>query len=307
MVIFLVIIIICLCLVLIYEGFHIKNTNKLLKEISEGIKREPLEEILVTTDNQEVIELMSALNTFILSNQKIIGEYNNSRVSTKKMISNISHDIKTPLTVISGYIEMLMNEKNLTDEDKKSYLTTIYQKNSELLDLVTQFFSLSKLESGDKELTFERINISEIAKKIILAFYDILSLKGFDVDIKIPEEDVFICANKDAMERVLNNLISNAIRYGADGKYLGITIVDTDESVDISILDRGKGISEKEYSRIFERLYTLEDSRNKNFQGSGLGLTITKSLVEKMNGEISVKSTPFKSTVFTVKMKKLNL
>ena len=105
----------------------------------------------------------------------------------------------------------------------------------------------------------------------------------------------------------MNIRISNDIRYGFDGKYLGIKITDTDESVDISILDKGKGISEKEYSRIFERLYTLEDSRNKNFQGSGLGLAITKSLVEKMNGEISVKSRAFKSTIFTVKMKKLNL
>lgn len=260
MIIFLIIVIICLFIALIYAGFHIKNTNALIKEISKGIKREPLQEILVTTDDKEIIELQSSLNTFILKSKNIIGDYNNSRVSTKKMLSNISHDIKTPLTVISGYIEMLMNEENLTDEEKKLYLTTIYKMNSELLDLVTQFFSLSKIESGDKEITFERINISEIAKKIILAFYDILSSKGFDVDIKIPENDIFICANKKAMERVLNNLISNAIRYGSDGKYLGIKITDTDESVDISILDKGKGISEKEYSRIFERLYTLEDS-----------------------------------------------
>lgn len=139
-----------------------------------------------------------------------------------------------------------------------------------------------------------------------MSFYDILTNKGFEVNINIPSENIYALVNEEAMDRILNNLISNVIRYGYEGKCLGLNLSGDKEWVYIDIWDRGRGIDEIHKERIFERLYTLEDSRNKEFQGSGLGLTITKRLVESMNGEITLSSTPYEKTTFSMKLKRIN-
>ena len=126
-----------------------------------------------------------------------------------------------------------------------------------------------------------------------------------DVDLKIPDRPVFVLSNRDMLVRILNNLITNALSYGHDGKVLGVTLQIDGDEVAISIWDRGKGIA-KEYQRsVFNRLFTLEDSRNKMYQGSGLGLSITKQLVEVLDGEIDLRSVPNELTVFTVRFKQL--
>jgi signal transduction histidine kinase len=131
-------------------------------------------------------------------------------------------------------------------------------------------------------------------------FYDTLTNKDTYVDISIPEKPIFVKADQEAINRALKNIIDNAIEYGSDGKYLGISIETYDNKVYIKIEDHGKGISEKYKENVFERLYTLEDSRSRDYQGSGLGLTISKELVEHMNGEIELDSIPNKKTVFSI-------
>jgi signal transduction histidine kinase len=113
---------------------------------------------------------------------------------------------------------------------------------------------------------------------------------------------VYIMVDKKAIERILNNLISNAIRYGADGKNIGVNLICNEKNVQITVWDEGKGISKEDLSLIFQRLYTLEKSRNKSFQGSGLGLTIVKKLVEMQGGTIVAKSIPNEKTEFIVNL-----
>ncbi|WP_412094525.1 ATP-binding protein [Bacillus atrophaeus] len=125
-------------------------------------------------------------------------------------------------------------------------------------------------------------------------YYEILINKEFEVVIDIPEDPVFVRGDEDAIERVLNNLITNASQYGSAGKMLGLKISIAENDVYVEVLDKGKGINELHKDRVFERMYTLEDSRNTNYQGSGLGLTITKRLVEQMGGSISLGTYPFK-------------
>ncbi len=136
-------------------------------------------------------------------------------------------------------------------------------------------------------------------------YYEILISKEFEVVIDIPDDSVFVSGDEDAIERVLNNLITNAIQYGSDGKMVGLKIRITDNDVFVEISDKGKGIKEMHKDRVFERMYTLEDSRNTNYQGSGLGLTITKRLVEQMGGGISLNSVPFKETTFSVRLRRI--
>ncbi|WP_368237381.1 sensor histidine kinase [Bacillus velezensis] len=275
--------------------------NKLRKVVNE----ETGERLLLNTEDKYIKSLLIQINRLLDHNQKIKGNYNSIELSMRKMLSNISHDLKTPLTVILGYIEIINNDKSLTSEKVMSLLKTVNLKTVEVLALINRFFELVKLESGDKKLNSSRIDICEVSRKIILDYYEILISKEFEVVIDIPEDPVFVSGDEDAIERVLNNLITNAIQYGSDGKVVGLKIRIADNDVFVEVSDKGKGINELHKDRVFERMYTLEDSRNTNYQGSGLGLTITKRLVEQMGGSISLDSVPFQKTIFSVRLKRI--
>ncbi|MFP3635820.1 sensor histidine kinase [Bacillus sp. SIMBA_033] len=275
--------------------------NKLRKVVNE----ETGERLLLNTEDKYIKSLLIQINRLLDHNQKIKGNCNSIELSMRKMLSNISHDLKTPLTVILGYIEIIHNDKSLTSEKVMSLLKTVNLKTVEVLALINRFFELVKLESGDKKLNSSRIDICEVSRKIILDYYEILISKEFEVVIDIPDDSVFVSGDEDAIERVLNNLITNAIQYGSDGKMVGLKIRITDNDVFVEISDKGKGINEMHKDRVFERMYTLEDSRNTNYQGSGLGLTITKRLVEQMEGSISLNSVPFKETTFSVRLRRI--
>ena len=157
---------------------------------------------------------------------------------------------------------------------------------------------MAKLESGDKAIEMTKVNMNEVCREKILSFYDLVTTKGFQVHIDIPERNIYALGNVEVLGRVLNNLISNAITYGDDGKALGMTLRDDDTGVYIDVWDKGKGIDESHIDKVFERMYTLEDSRNRLYQGSGLGLTITKRLVEAMDGKIHLSSKPYEKQFY---------
>lgn len=310
MIIFLLMIIIILMVVISFQYRAIKVRNKNLKyvyqKLSSVISNETSEKILVCTDDKYLILILVEINNLLAYNQKSMANHLKTENSMRKMLSNISHDLKTPLTVIMGYVETLKVENNLSSEEREILLEKVQNKTIELLELINKFFNLAKIESGDKDISITRVNMNEVCRKNILSFYDILTNRGFKVNINIPEENFYALGDEEALDRILNNLISNVIRYGYEGNFLGITLKADDEFVYIDVLDKGKGIDELHKDRVFERLYTLEDSRNKSFQGSGLGLTITKRLVEKMGGEISLFSRPYHKTVFSFKLKRIN-
>lgn len=178
------------------------------------------------------------------------------------------------------------------------------RKTLEIIQFMNAFFDLAKLESGDKQIQLTKINMIEVCKQNILSFYDFVEANGLEVDLQLPEEPVYVLGNKEALDRILHNLLSNAIRYGGDGNVVGLALFYDDKQVYVEVWDKGKGIAEQEQDQVFERMFTLEESRNKAFQGSGLGLTITKRLVEKMNGKIHLHSIPNEKTTFTITFKR---
>ena len=247
------------------------------------------------------MELQSEINCLLLERQKVKAEFKKGEIASKKMLANISHDIKTPLTVILGYLEIM----RLTGADDEM-LKKVEAKARKVVELINQFFTLAKLEAGDTNLTLSKINVSEICRESALSFYEILLQKDFEVEISIPEGAVYVQGDKDALQRILFNLLSNAVRYGSDGKYLGIFLREEKNSVSIDVTDKGKGIKKEFADRIFDRLYTMEDSRNREVQGNGLGLTIAKNLAVQLGGDLYLDSIPDIRTAFTVRLKKIN-
>ncbi|MDD7794212.1 sensor histidine kinase [Clostridium sp. 'White wine YQ'] len=309
MIIFLLVIIGILSGVIIFQHLSKRERNKNLKYIEDKLQeltsKGKIEKILVVKDDERIKGLLLEINNLLDYSQKVLADYRKKEISMRKMLSNISHDLKTPLTVVLGYIETISLDNNMEIEEREELLSKVHNKTLEVIDLMNKFFDLAKLESGDKDIPITRVNMNEICRKNILDFYDILNNKGIEVNINIPEEIIYSQGNDEALDRIVNNLISNAIRYGMDGNYLEFNLRFDDEYSYIEVIDKGKGIDENQIENVFERMYTLEDSRNKLFQGSGLGLTITKRLVEKLGGEIYLKSKPNLKTIFTVKLKRI--
>lgn len=257
------------------------------------------EKIMVFTENKVLKDLDGQINLLLLKHQKVKADFKREEISSKKMLSNISHDIKTPLTVILGYLEIMGLNRPEDEMLKKAQ-----SKAKEVMNLINQFFTLAKLESGDTNIILTKINITETCKETVLGFYDILLQKDFTVDISIPETAIFVQGEKDSISRILQNLLSNVIRYGIDGKYLGIALRQDENSVSIDVMDKGKGIPNEFASNVFDRLYTMEDSRNRDIQGNGLGLTIAKNLALKLGGDLLLTSEPWVKTIFTLRLKK---
>ncbi|MEG0450407.1 MAG: HAMP domain-containing histidine kinase [Lysinibacillus sp.] len=284
------------------KGENLRYTYEKLQDI---VETQTAEKLLVFTDDKELQNLLVAINYLLEAKQITQADYSKVEISMRKMLANVSHDLKTPLTVVLGYVEMLHTNQTLTEEERRALLTKVQLKTNEVIELIHKFFDLAKLESGDKAIELTRINMNEVCQQNILAFYDLLTAKGFSVHIDIPETQYYAFGNAEVLSRVLNNLISNAITYGDAGKTLGMTLRNDEKYVYIDIWDKGKGISESHIDKVFERMYTLEDSRNRLYQGSGLGLTITKRLVEALDGEIHLSSVPYEKTIFTIMFKRM--
>lgn len=300
----------CICIavlicIVVYQQFVFRRgIQKQLKEISQKLEKiqdtDSDENIMMFTDEQALMELLVQINRLLENQRKMKVDYRRSQISAKKMLSNISHDIKTPMTVILGYLEIMRINGDKEDE----MLLKVEQKAKRVMELINQFFTLAKLEAGDMELEISRINICKVCRENILDFYELLKQKEFQVEVKIPEEAVFIMGNKEALHRILYNLISNVIRYGLDGRYLGLVLRSVKNDVYIDVIDKGKGIEKEFAGNVFERLFTMEDSRNRRIQGNGLGLTIAQTLAQQLGGEIVLESEPNVKTTFTVKLHK---
>ena len=302
---FLAVVVCLLFLVVLYQRFifgrgiqaKIRRINKKLEEILETGSDE---KVMVFTDNPVLMELGGQINRLLIDRQKIRADFKREEISSKKMLANISHDIKTPLTVILGYLEIM----SLNHADNEM-LKKVETKANQVMNLINQFFTLAKLESGDTNINLGKVNINEICRENVLEFYDILLQKDFDVDLFIPETAIFVQGEKEALQRILYNLLSNVIRYGSDGKYLGVFLRQDKGNVYIDVVDKGKGIEQEFASNVFDRLYTMEDSRNREIQGNGLGLTIAKNLAKQLEGDIFLDSIPNVKTTFTVSLKKI--
>ena len=294
-----------LAAVVLYQQFAFRTgTQRKLREIHQRLKAILDEDsggrLMVFTDNKELIELAAQINRLLEKSAKVEAEFCRSEISSRKMLSNISHDMKTPMTVIRGYLEIMRTKGTAEPE----MLEKAEQKAQALMELIDSFFSLAKLEAGDTDMTISRMDVCEICRERVLEFYEILTGADFQVEIGLPDEAVYAQGNREALQRILGNLISNVIRYGSEGKYLGVFLRSDERFIYVDVADKGKGIDSAFAQSVFERLFTMEDSRSRSVQGNGLGLTIAKKLAEQMGGNLTLESDPSVRTVFTVSLKR---
>ncbi|HCL4447519.1 TPA: HAMP domain-containing histidine kinase [Clostridium botulinum] len=298
----LIIIIIILSILLLNDKIKTKRITAKLNEILKENSRERIKFYNLSTNKKELVR---EINIFLDKYQSISIDNKNYKEHHQKMISNISHDIRTPLTALMGYIDLL-SDNSITKEKKEEYISIIRERGTALKDLMEEFFQMAKLECNDVEITIEKFNISEVVRKNIITFMNEINERNITPKINIGDEEIFALGDKNYTSRIITNLISNSLKYGYEGKVIGIDLKEDNKWVTLSIWDKGKGIDKNELPYIFDRLYTGEKSRNRSFQGSGLGLSIVKNMAQHMNGSITAQSIPYEKTIFTVKILKAN-
>ena len=216
-------------------------------------------------------------------------------------LSNVSHDIRTPLTVLKGNSEMLSNITNdpSMPENVHAMAAKIDRKADDLISTINDYFTMSKIASGDLPIKLKKENVSRLCQDTILDYYDLLEQKQFEVDIQIPDTPIFAYTDNEALQRILKNLIDNAIRHGGDGKYLSLRLTTSNGNSIIEIEDHGNGMSPQQQKQIFARNYTT----TRKSSGSGLGLAISKRLAEQIGAELEVHSVQNEQTTFSIILK----
>lgn len=303
---FIVTICVILLMLNVLQLLRSRSRSRHLRFIAHTVQRltkeQTGERVKLMTSDRDLRQLLVAINRLLDEKQKSQVHFQRQEMKIRKMLANVSHDMKTPLTVILGYTETLLQEQRQAESPNRSEprLENIHHKCKEILELIQQFFDLARLESGDHELVMQKIAINEVCKERMLSFYDLIQAESLQIELDIPPRPLYIMADIKALERILDNLISNAIRYGKDGHIVGLRLYTKERDVHVEVWDRGEGIQEKDKDKVFERSYRLDDARNRKVPGSGLGLTICKRLTEEMGGGIRLDSRPFVRTSFTL-------
>ncbi|WP_105614810.1 sensor histidine kinase [Vallitalea okinawensis] len=301
---------ILIVIIIIIGSFYLHQSislNKISKDLKEVIHGNFNKRLTVYSYNKAITDFVSDINQLLDEFQTIVSMNKNYEEDRKRMIANISHDFRTPLTSMLGYIEMIRKDENIHEEEKRENLYIIENKCQTLRALIEEFFLLSKLDSGDVIVEYNRVDIAEILRQNILLHVKEFEQQHIKPVINIPDKNIYMKGDEKALNRILQNIISNCIKYGGEGEVIGFNLYDNESRITIEIWDRGKGIGSEDIHYIFNRLYTSERSRNKNFQGNGIGLTIVKELVEKLGGDIQVQSEPYKKTAFIIRLPKLKI
>ncbi|WP_208591259.1 sensor histidine kinase [Gracilibacillus suaedae] len=300
------VVIICLLIAyIIYSRIrHARELRDIVGRLADLVNQPSAHNLYHFTNDSALKLLLVEINRLLQVIQESSITFSQKELAMKKMITNISHDLRTPLTVVLGLTESLLQDPAMDPKEKTRYLSLIHDKAQEIVQRINRFFELVRLESDDVDVTLSQLDLLELCKENVLSFYQQVEGKGLSMDLQLLDQPVYALANKEALDRVLQNLLSNAIRYGDEGKVIGMKLRADEQFVYIEIWDRGQGISEPYKELVFERLYTKDKMENKDNQSSGLGLAITKQLVKKMYGDIEIISTPFVKTSITVKLQR---
>jgi signal transduction histidine kinase len=227
-----------------------------------------------------------------------------SEVSRMKsdFVSNVTHELKTPLSLIRMFGETL-DSGIVTEESKRREFYSIIRKESErLTHLINNVLDYSKIDSGKKDYNFEETDLVAIIRHSLEAYKFHVRDKGFEIESKIPEEPMMINIDKDAISQAFLNLLSNAVKYSEERKHIIVEVCRESDAAIISVTDHGVGIAREELKKIFEKFYRVPNNMVKQPRGSGLGLTLTRHIINAHRGTIDADSEPGKGSTFTIRL-----
>lgn len=224
----------------------------------------------------------------------------NAERQKNELITNIAHDLRTPLTTIVGYLELIKDDSALSKEDVHKYSGIAYEKSIRLQEMMDDLFEFTKLDNADIKLNKSMINLSGLIMQMTDEFYPSFKDCNITPIVDLPEENIYVQGDGQLLARVFDNLISNALKYGYHNTDLKIEVSGDEKYATVKVINHGDTIAPEDIPLLFNKFYRTDSSRNSKTGGTGLGLAITKNIVDLHHGDISVTSDD-QITTFIVK------
>ena len=277
---------------------YIRKLYEAMQSISEGNLNTEVEVI----GDDEFSSMAASLNQLAQDIRNLMDKERESERTKNELITNVAHDLRTPLTSIIGYLELLSVGNSLPPEMEKNYIDIAYTKAKRLEKLIEELFGFTKLNCGKISMKVGQVDIIKLLSQLLEEFYPSFMEKNLVYELRSNVPAKVITADGNLLARLFDNLINNAIKYGADGKRILVDVEADDEIVTVSVTNFGYVIPEKDLPLLFNKFYRVEHSRSAATGGTGLGLAIAKNIVDMHGGDIHVTS-DLNGTVFTVKLK----
>ena len=279
---------------------YIGKISSAMQSISEGDLNTSVEVV----GDDEFSAMAANLNKMVEDIRDLMDREREAERTKNELITNIAHDLRTPLTSIIGYLELLRSGQNavMPPELEKKYIDIAYTKSKRLEKLIEDLFGFTKMTYGKMAMKVGQVDIIKLLSQLLEEFYPSFAEKNLTYELSSNVPGKVIAADGNLLARLFDNLINNAIKYGADGKRILVKVHAEDEIVAVSVVNYGHVIPEQELPLIFNKFYRVEQSRSSSTGGTGLGLAIAKNIVEMHGGAIQVES-DLNGTVFTVKLK----
>ena len=279
------------------SALTVRRVKKQISEISdalEDIKNGNGNRRILAETHELVAPVAYAINDIILSYEKRLSAYRQTEETNRQLMTSLSHDVRTPLTTLIGYLDAA--HKGIVDgKERDDYIETARRKAHDLKEYIDVLFDWFKLGSNEFSMNISIVDLTELTRNILIDWIPIFEDTQIDFTVDIPEQPFRVQIDPDGYMRILNNLIQNVISHSHADK-IEISLSGQGGNIKILLSDNGVGIDKKDLKHIFERLYKCDKGRAE--KGSGLGLSIVHQLAAKLNGTITVESTPGEGTVF---------
>lgn len=279
----------------IYLTRKISNPLHQMGQITHRIAQGEFEANIQVSGEDEVGQLAKDIQLMA----KQLQEYRDSR---KQFLSNVSHDLRTPLTYIKGYSALMKDADAIDEQEWRRNIEVIHKEAVRMELLVGDIFQLSKLDVGQIQLHLERVELVVWMDKLLKDKQLLFDQHAVEWFLNSNRQETYLCMDRERMAQVINNLLDNSTKYSKKGSKIFVTIHEEGDQVQIEIRDTGIGIPAEDLPYIFERFYRVDKSRSVNLGGSGLGLSIAKELVHLHGGTISVQSKVGEGTIFTISL-----
>ena len=275
--------VICLIAIIIFLITIIIGYKREFRRINKQITENVDEYANIKTKfvDKDIENLVASINLIFDSRQKIVAEKNKNEEKIREGISNMSHDLRTPLTSIMGYLQMIKSEKS-SEADKKEYMDIVEKRTKSLQQLISSFYDLSRMEGNEYNFNYKKVNLSSILCENIAVFYNDFRNNNIEPIIEIDENVKDIISDDGAINRIFSNLITNMIKHGES--FVKITLRQENDVIITEFTNKATGLTAENVDKLFDRFYTVDNSRSD--RNTGLGLYITKILVEKLGYNI---------------------
>jgi signal transduction histidine kinase len=279
---------------------RVRRQLTILKDALDDIKDGNLNRRVLATKSDMTRQICYGINEIAINSQSQLIKQKQSEQAYKQLMASLSHDVKTPLASLVGYLEAI-ESKIVVGEEKDEYIHVASDKAQHLKHFVENLFEWVKLDSGEQVFHFELFDLNELSRNIVADWVPILENSHIEYEFDIPETVYSMRLDAYAYTRILNNLLQNIITHSG-GDTMALRIIENDQHAKIVIADNGNGISSDNLPHIFERLYQCDHSRSA--KGNGLGLSISKELVNAHKGTITADSILDAGTTFTILLPK---